>query len=445
MELESEYGVPSVGVHADVFAKLVESVNRANGMPAARHAFVPTPVLGKSLQELRDYVEGDDPVTGRPFTTELVEFLTNKIAESELRGLDIDRSTPRFVEASSEDDLQELFHDNRWTDYLPITLPTEERVEAMLRGTSHDPEEIVGQLRATNYREKWAFTVEKVAINAAMAGAHPSYMPVILALASTGLTARNSSTSSSAAMVVVNGPIRNEIEMNMGLGALGPYNHANATIGRAFGLLSQNLQGGSVLGETYMGALGNSTAFTNATFAENEEKSPWTPYHVEQGFNPEESAVSCLYVWGNAWFEGLRDPWQENVQRVLSGLDPHFGTVLVMDPIAAEAFVAKGLTTKQSLIDWIHSNVKIPARQFWGLYTSQTMALEKARLGVEPYASFHQADPDDLLPMFPKEKIRVVVVGGSSIAQWSPYIGGPRDARFLSPTDTSTVSVDTWR
>ena len=115
----------------------------------------------------------------------------------------------------------------------------------MLAGTSHAPDEIVGQMRPTGFRELWDFTVEKVAVNAVMAGADPSYLPVILALASSGMTARQSSTSSMANMVVVNGPIRDEIGMNCGLGALGPYNHANATIGRAFGLLSQNVQGGS--------------------------------------------------------------------------------------------------------------------------------------------------------------------------------------------------------
>src|SRR6185295_992158 len=114
---------------------------------------------------------------------------------------------------------------------------TEERVTRMLEGTSHKADETVGRMRPTGYRELWDFTVEKVAVNAVMAGADPRYLPVILALAASGITARQSSTSSMANLVVVNGPIRNEIGMNPGLGALGPYNHANATIGRAYGLL----------------------------------------------------------------------------------------------------------------------------------------------------------------------------------------------------------------
>ena len=125
-----------------------------------------------------------------------------------------------------------------------------------------------------------------------------------------------------ANMVVVNGPIRDEIGMNSGLGALGPYSHANATIGRAFGLLSQNLQGGSTPGLTYMGAQGNNFAYNSITFAENQEKSPWEPYHVQHGFGPDESAATIFYIWGNVWTEGLRKTWQEKIQAMLAGQDP---------------------------------------------------------------------------------------------------------------------------
>ena len=307
MYLETEQGVPTVAVHSDAFARLVDSVLRANGMPKARRAYVPTPVMEKTPAELRAYVEGDDPVRGRPFMAEVVGALTTPVADDDARGADFERSLPRVVEADSEDEMRRLFEERRWTDFLPIVLPTEERVEAMLAGTSHAPDEIVGHLQPTAYRELWEFTVEKVAVNAVMAGADPSYLPVLLALASTGITARNSSTSSIASMVVVNGPIAEEIGMNSGLGALGPYNHANATIGRAYGLLSQNLQGGSVPGVSYMGCQGNALAYSSVTFAENEAQSPWTPYHASRGMDRGESAVSAFVTWGNVWTEGLRE------------------------------------------------------------------------------------------------------------------------------------------
>src|SRR5438309_10950197 len=129
-----------------------------------------------------------------------------------------------------------------------------------------------------------------------MAGARPEYLPVILALASSCVTARGSSSSAVAGMSFVNGPIRDEIGMNSGTGALGPYNHANATIGRAYGLLSQNLQGGAIPGLSYMGNQGNNYAYNSITFPENEERSPWEPFHVQHGFRATDSTVSVFKI-----------------------------------------------------------------------------------------------------------------------------------------------------
>jgi hypothetical protein len=206
-----------------------------------------------------------------------------------------ERTTPRLVEPDTEENLQQQFLDNHWTDGLPVVLPTEKRVAAMLAATSRKPDEVVGRMQPTEFRAAWEYTVEKVAVNAVMAGAKPEYFPVILALAASQVTARGSTSSSSSAMVVVNGPIRHEINMNWGTGAMGPYNHANATIGRAYGLLSQNLQGGSEPGVTFMGSQGNSCTYNNVTFAENEERSPWEPLHVQKGYKPTDSAVSIFY------------------------------------------------------------------------------------------------------------------------------------------------------
>lgn len=446
LTLETDYGVPTVGIHADVFARLVDSVASVNGMPQGRRAYVPTPVLNQPVEVLRSYIEGEDPIQGRPFLTEVLDALTRPVSEEHLRGVAFDRSTPRLVEEDTEENLRALFERNSWTDFLPIVLPTEERVDAMLAGTSRSPDDVVGQMRPTGFRELWEYTVEKVAVNAVMAGARPEYFPVILALASSGFTARQSSTSSMANMVVVNGPIRLEIGMNSGIGALGPYNHANATIGRAYGLLSQNLQGGSVPGLTYMGAQGNNYAYNSITFAENEEASPWEPFHVQQGFKPEDSTVSIFYCWGNNWTEGLRDTWEEKVQDMLAGQDPYMGTVLTLDPIVAKEFVDRGFDTKEKLETWIYENVRVPARRYWSNFTTRNLMHEVAEQGVEPWASYYQADPDELIPVFEPDIINVVVVGGSSNGQWSSFNGRPLDSRFRNhPDDPTTVSVDEWR
>src|SRR5579864_4822846 len=253
MTLESGYGVPVVMLHTHVFDRVVRSTVRMNGMPGMRAAYVPQPVMGKSESELWEYVTGKNPITGRAVMQEVVEGLTSPLTTDDLSGETFERSTPRLVEPDTEENLHALFLRNHWTDTLPIVLPTEERVANMLAHTRHKPDELVGRMRITGHREAWAYTVEKVAVNAVMAGARPEYFPVILALAASNVTARGSSSSSMASLVVVNGPIRQELEINSGIGAMGPFNHANSTIGRAYSLLSQNLEGGSVPGLTYMG------------------------------------------------------------------------------------------------------------------------------------------------------------------------------------------------
>src|SRR5438552_16052531 len=214
MTIDGKYAVPTVAIHTDIFERVVRSVARVNGMPRARAVFVPQPVMGKSARELRAYVDGNDPITGRPVMQEVIEGLTRPFDAQDLEKVFYERSTPRLVEPGSETDLQQLCLENNWTDKLPIILPTEERVAEMLAHTSRKPDEIVGHMRPTQFREYWEYTVEKVAVNAVMAGALPEYFPVILAIAASGVSSRGSTTSSAAAMSVVNGPIRNEIGMN---------------------------------------------------------------------------------------------------------------------------------------------------------------------------------------------------------------------------------------
>jgi hypothetical protein len=441
--MESEFGIPTVALHVQVFARLVESVARAQGMPRARQAFVPVPMFNQLPAVLRGYVEGDDPVHGSPFMARVFDLLTRPLSDEDLRGAGWDRSTPRLLEPDTEENLHELFRENHWTDYLPIVLPTEERVEAMLAGTSRAPDEIVGKTRPTIGMEYWTYDVEKVAVNAVMAGAAPGHFPVLLALASTGDTGRQSSMSSMGNMVVVNGPIREEIGMNSGIGAMGPYNYANSAIGRAFGLQSQNLQGGSVPGLTYNGSQGNNFSYNCVTFAENEDASPWEPYHVQHGFEPGESAVTVFYVWGNVWSEHLREHWEEKLKAMLVGLEPSMGVTFVLDPIVAREFVQKGFDTKEKLAEWVHENARIPAGRFWD-HIMLNMIREQVEAGVEPFATYRKAPPDEPIPIFETNRINVVVAGGQTNGHFSIFMGSPRRAKFRSMPGP-TVSVDAWR
>ncbi len=204
----------------------------------------------------------------------------------------------RRIEIGDQDDVAEFMFDQGFSDGLPLVPPTPERVMRMLRGTHRDPQEVI----ATVPPNMGAATVEKIAINAVMAGCKPEHMPVIIAAVEAvctdafnihGVTA---TTMGAAPVMVVNGPIRHAIGMNMGLGALGAGNRANATIGRALRLVVRNV-GGASTGGVERSTLGNPMKFTMC-FAEWEEGSPWEPLHVERGFAREDSVVTVFAMTG---------------------------------------------------------------------------------------------------------------------------------------------------
>jgi hypothetical protein len=442
-----QQGVPTIPVSTHVFARLAKATSLAAGMPTVRNVFVPQPVVGRSPAELRAYIDGTDPVLKRPFMQGVIEGLTSPLDVEDLKGATFERSTPRLLPPDTEENLRQLFMENHWTDFLPIMLPTEERVEAMLKGTKHPPARIVGRMRPTAFREAWEFDVEKVAVNSVMAGARPEYLPVVLAMASTGISARSSSTTSWATISLVNGPIRNELGMNSGIGAMGPYNHANATIGRAFSLTSQNVQGGSVPGETYMGTLGNWLNYT-ACFPEAEERSPWTPFHVDHGFKATDSTVSVFF---GGWYTqsgfGPRETWQDRFRRMLVATDFYSPPIIVMDPLVARSFVELGFT-KRSLIEWCAANAKLPARDYWDDQWTTTLIKPLAVAGVEPYASRLKAAPDTLIDIFTPEDIKIVVTGGETQGGFKMLSGryfGRGPGTSILGNNKPTVIIDDWR
>lgn len=200
----------------------------------------------------------------------------------------------RKVDIGDADDEMEFLFDAGFTDGLPVVPPTPERVLRMLDGIDRDPQDVVACV-PPNLAD---VTVEKIAINAVMAGCKPEYLPVVVAAIEAVCTddfnihGVMATTMGAAPVLVVNGPIRKRIGMNMGMGALGQGNRANATIGRAVRLVVRNV-GGAVPGGTERSTLGSPLKFTMC-FAEWEERSPWEPLHVERGFDPEDSVVTVF-------------------------------------------------------------------------------------------------------------------------------------------------------
>ena len=202
------------------------------------------------------------------------------------------------LEIDETEDLIEVCYENGWTDGLPVVPPTPERVERMLSGTDRDPDELIAAVPP-----KWGrATVEKVAINAVMAGCKPAYLSLILTAVEAmtneqfNLHGVQVTTSHVGPMLIVNGPVRKQLEINDGFNIFGQGWRANATIGRAVRLICTNI-GGALPGELDRAAFGHAGKFT-CCIAEKEEASPWDAMHVDRGFQAEESTITIFAAAG---------------------------------------------------------------------------------------------------------------------------------------------------
>ncbi|MGQ0825553.1 MAG: thioredoxin family protein [Actinomycetota bacterium] len=204
----------------------------------------------------------------------------------------------RRVELGAQEDDAEAMYGRGWSDGLPLVPPTPERVARMLSGTRRAPDDVVAVVPP----DLVACTVEKVAINAVMAGCRPQYFPVVLAAVEAACTDEFNvhgvlaTTWFAGPLVIVNGPITRTIGMNSGVNALGQGNRANATIGRALQLVVRNVGGGRP-GEVDRATLGQPGKYTFC-FAEDEPGSPWEPLHVERGLTRDQSAVTLFAAEG---------------------------------------------------------------------------------------------------------------------------------------------------
>jgi hypothetical protein len=454
-------GIPTVPMITARFKELVTTISYKKGIPNMRITYTPHPITDRPRDLCEKYVQGTDPNTGQPMLEEIYAGLTKPLSEEDRKAGFLKRDPrPRLLPPGTPDKLLEYFHEQNFTDGNPIILPTEKKVAEMLKATSRMPDEWVGQMRPSPPHEAWYYTVEMVAVNAVMAGAKPEYFPTILAIASKGLTSMFSSTSSFARMVVVNGPVVKEIGMNTSIGALGPNNRANSSIGRCWTLISKNLGGSGKPGETYLGSQGNQLNYNNLCFPETEEGLPagWNPLHVQKGFKKSDSVVSLFSGWSFndiAWYSPL--PQHE----VIRGWLEHFfsfGTTqatLVLDPIVAADVASKGYPTKEAFTKYLADNTGTPGWLYW---SQNANALKQAQSGVEPYASWYKQGQGAVVPVSrykrggggvarntafmaskdsgePTNSIEIVVTGGGTNTFWS---GG--DFGYAG-----SASVDQWR
>ena len=313
---------------------------------------------------------------------------------------------------------QELYLERGWTDGLPIVPPTIERVESMLAATPRDPQEIIGEIPPN-----WgSATVEKLAINAVMAGCKPKYLPVVIAAVeamcdpSFNLYAIQATTHPCAPLIIVNGPICDELGLHGGSGAYGPGWRPNATIGRSVRLAQLNV-GGARPGVGDMSTQGAPSKYTYCV-AENQEANPWEALHIERGFGVEQSTVTVLAGEPPHNINDHSGSSAEDILTIVAGAISITGannaytggeTLLALGPEHAATIADDGFG-KREIREWLHQNARIPLER----YTHATMMerFEKIPDGPVPMV----VDPDLLM---------IIVLGGpGKHSSWVPTFGG---------------------
>jgi hypothetical protein len=336
-------------------------------------------------------------------------------------------SSPRIQVPADPSAMFARLYDMGVTDGLPVIAPTDDLIDAFVAAAGMPASHVVAQIEPL----MGAASVEKIAINAIMAGCLPQYMPVVMtaleAMADPAfnLLCLQTTTNPAAPLVIVNGPIRHRLDINCGRNALGPGRRANATIGRALRLVMLNI-GGATPGEVDKATLGMPGKYTMC-LGENEEDSPWAPYHVDQGFAREQSTVTVVGVQGN---QNIYTPWKksESILRALSSAMMSLAAnntqrarghvVMIVNPGHAKLLDEQGID-KVRLQHELWERSGIPADQL----PQEPAAIDEGHRKMVNGRSMVTAQPED---------IRIVVAGGPE-AYHNTYCENLGDSSVTKP------------
>lgn len=311
------------------------------------------------------------------------------------------------------------------TDGLPVVPPSRARVDAMLAATRRPRGELVGEVPPNFGRA----TVEKLAVNAVMAGCRPQYFPVVLAAVEAAcdsvfnLHGQSGTTNAASPLLILNGPVRGRLGVNCAAGVFGPGYRANATIGRALRLVMLNL-GGTRAGGISMSTMGHPGRYTYC-IGEHEEVSPWEPLHVERGYDAAESTVTLFS--GESPFM-VNDHLSRGAAQLVASLGwsaagvwnhksyPLYGhTLFVIGPEHART-IAGERWSKADVRRHLYETVRRPAREL-------VAGPDGAEIGrLKDLLAGHA--PDDRIPKFPSPEEIVVVVAGGTAGRFSAVVPG---------------------
>ncbi|MCD8069000.1 MAG: hypothetical protein LUE87_08960 [Lachnospiraceae bacterium] len=413
--------IPAVGMLCTGFPTMARQIMSSAGYPDARIVEYPHPIALDSVEEVRKNIR-------EIVVPKIIELLTKPVKSTARKSR---RREPGFGDVIFEgtnEQVQEYFYEKRWSDGLPIVPPTMEKVNEFLKFTDRDPNEVIGVMEPS----MGSCTVWKVAVNGVMAGCRPEYFPLLLAIAEIMVTPEFSVKDSGAtpgweAMIMLNGPIRDDLKFNYGIGHQRPERMANVTVGRFYRLMLRNVAGFQI-GSTDMSSHGQ---MFRPVIPENDqvcEEIGFKTVAELQGFAKGENVVSI--VSGRV----CSDPAQTNGATAEQHLDyltdwatrmcepyetmRHYDNnhVLFLSPVVAKLLAEQGYT-KESIAKYILTHAKVTAEYFelnasrfnhWKPYSLKEM-VEKGEFGPEWYES---DDPKRMVPLFgPEAKILIIVVG----------------------------------
>ena len=281
------------------------------------------------------------------------------------------RLRSRRVELAQLEDEMEAIFERGWTDGLPVVPPTEARVLRMLEGTTRAPDDVV----ATVPPDLVPVTVEKIAINAVLAGYKPEYLPVVIAAVEAACTDEFNihgvlaTTMPVGPVLIVNGPIRLALGMNAGVNVFGQGNRANLTIGRALQLVIRNIGGGRPGGVDR--ATHGNPGKVSFCFPEDEEGSPWEPLSVSRGFAPGANTVTlfpgegprCVVDQLSRDPSSLASSFASTLRTVHHPKLPlGFDAILVVGPEHARVF-REANWSRTRLLDELNARLQLPGAE----------------------------------------------------------------------------------
>lgn len=417
-------GIPGVTIVVDEYILQRKRLAEASGLPGLRIATVNTDKFmtngaspKKNMEIAREALDG------------VIHALTDPISEEEAHPTPFryDYSNLLFTGkgfSEANEKFQTYFSENEMGDGLALIPPTKEAVEQMLTGTSRDPQEVLGLLEPCY----GVVTIEKVAINAVMAGAKPEYLPVIIA-AIEGLADPDFDEYhiqvchiGSGALIVVNGPIAKEIGMNCKSGFLNPGTRANSSIGRAVSLCLINI--GWAFYKTEHCFAGTANRYCNTIFCENEEDSPWESFAVEQGYSPDDNIVTIDETLGTMTGPAgtmYAQPLEEDIQKLANMLGTWAKTdtmpqlnlktgvnTLVIYPSLARQLADAGYTREKLKTELINRR-RIP----WDTLGASAKRgyLQLAEEGKIPLLTTDDCQTGRTVPLFNRNRLRLFVVG----------------------------------